>query len=88
MPGPILCQLTPDAIDLGLDATLSPVIELESKIGETGRDERACPSDNHLSVVGTIRLARHDPSGCRSSEKNQVIWPGRTVPSLMLVVPG
>ena len=33
-------ELTPDAIDLGLDAALPPVIELESKIGEFGRGER------------------------------------------------
>ena len=29
-----------DAIDLGLDAALPAVIELESKIGEFGRGER------------------------------------------------
>jgi hypothetical protein len=33
-------ELTPDAIDLGLDATLSPILELESQIGEFGRGER------------------------------------------------
>ena len=33
-------ELTPDAIDLGLDAALPAVIELESKIGESGRGER------------------------------------------------
>jgi hypothetical protein len=33
-------ELTPDAIDLGLDAALPPMIELESKIGEFGRGER------------------------------------------------
>ena len=33
-------ELTPDAIDLGLDAALPPVIELGSKIGEFGRGER------------------------------------------------
>ena len=33
-------ELTPDAIDLGLDAALPAVIELESKIGEFGRGER------------------------------------------------
>jgi hypothetical protein len=33
-------ELTSDAIDLGLDAALPPVIELESKIGEFGRGER------------------------------------------------
>ncbi len=33
-------ELTPDAIDLGLDATLPPVIDLASQIGEFGRGER------------------------------------------------
>jgi hypothetical protein len=33
-------ELSPDAIDLGLDTPLPRVIELESKIGEFGRGER------------------------------------------------
>ena len=33
-------ELTPDAIDLGLDAALPPVLELASQIGEFGRGER------------------------------------------------
>jgi len=33
-------ELTPDAIDLGLNAALPAVLELESKIGEFGRGER------------------------------------------------
>ena len=33
-------ELTPDAIDLGLDAALPPVLELRSQIGEFGRGER------------------------------------------------
>jgi hypothetical protein len=33
-------ELTIDAIELGLDAVLPPVIELESQIGEFGRGER------------------------------------------------
>ena len=33
-------ELTPDAIDLGLDAVLPAVLELESKFGEFGRGER------------------------------------------------
>jgi len=40
-------ELTPDAIDLGLDAALPP-IELRSKIGEFGRGER--------TRAGTIRV--------------------------------
>ena len=34
-------ELTRDAIDLGLDAALPPILELESQIGEFGRGERA-----------------------------------------------
>jgi len=33
-------ELTTDAIDLGLDAALPPILELESQIGEFGRGER------------------------------------------------
>jgi len=33
-------ELAPDAIDLGFDAALPPVLELESEIGESGRGER------------------------------------------------
>jgi hypothetical protein len=33
-------ELTTDAIDLGLDAALPPVIDLERQIGEFGRGER------------------------------------------------
>jgi hypothetical protein len=33
-------ELTPDAIDLGLDAALPPILELGSQIGEFGRGER------------------------------------------------
>jgi hypothetical protein len=33
-------ELTPDAIDLGLDAALPPVMRLEYQIGEFGRGER------------------------------------------------
>ena len=33
-------ELTADAIDLGLDAALPAVLELEGKIGEFGRGER------------------------------------------------
>ena len=37
-------DLTPDAIDLGLDAALPRVLELEGQIGEFGRGERDSPS--------------------------------------------
>ena len=48
-------ELTPDAIDLGLDAALPAVIELESKIGEFGRGERDSPATSDLPI--TMRLA-------------------------------
>jgi hypothetical protein len=35
-----LSSYTPDAIDLGLEAALPPMIELESRIREFGRGER------------------------------------------------
>jgi hypothetical protein len=52
-------ELTADAIDLGLDAGLPPILELESQIGEFGRGERARAYGNE--VIGTIRVARHPP---------------------------
>ncbi len=33
-------ELTPDAMDLGLDAALEPIQDLRSQIGEFGRGER------------------------------------------------
>ena len=48
-------ELTPDALDLGLDAALPPVIDLGSQIGEFGRGERASASHTDLSV-DLIRL--------------------------------
>ena len=49
-------ELTPDAIDLGLDAALPAVIELESKIGEFGRGERSQTSSTDLNVPAAWRL--------------------------------
>ena len=43
-------ELTPDAIDLGLDAALPPTIELESKIGEFGRGERSRANESHSAT--------------------------------------
>jgi hypothetical protein len=37
-------ELTSDAVDLGLDAALPPILELERQIGEFGRGERGSPS--------------------------------------------
>jgi hypothetical protein len=37
-------ELTADAIDLGLDAALPPILTLSSQIGEFGRGERDSPS--------------------------------------------
>jgi hypothetical protein len=39
-------ELTSDAIDLGLDAALPPILQLTSQIGEFGRGERARASAN------------------------------------------
>jgi hypothetical protein len=38
-------ELTPDAIDLGLDAVLPTILEFESQIGEFGRGERTDPTN-------------------------------------------
>jgi DNA invertase Pin-like site-specific DNA recombinase len=43
-------DLTPDAIDLGLDAALPRVLELERQIGEFGRGERASASLTQQSL--------------------------------------
>ena len=44
-------DLTPDAIDLGLDAALPRVLELEGQIGEFGRGER---NSTFMSDAGAI----------------------------------
>jgi hypothetical protein len=43
-------ELTPDAIDLGLDAALPPRMELDYQIGEFGRGERASASLTQQSL--------------------------------------
>ena len=43
-------SLTSDAIDLGLDAALPPIHELEHQIGEFGRGERDSPSETQQTV--------------------------------------
>ncbi len=52
------CELTPDAIDLGLDAALPPVIELQSQIGEFGRGERRCASKSDDRQMVRFVLAK------------------------------
>jgi DNA invertase Pin-like site-specific DNA recombinase len=49
-------DLTPDAIELGLDAALPPVFELRSKIGEFGRGERRQATLRHLNVPASLPL--------------------------------
>jgi hypothetical protein len=44
-------ELTPDAIDLGLDAALPPVLELNRQIDGFGRGERDSPSLTQQSVT-------------------------------------
>jgi hypothetical protein len=41
----MIYELTPDAIELGLNAALPPVYELRASIGEFGRGERIRASD-------------------------------------------
>ncbi len=48
-------ELTPDAIELGLDAALPAVYELRGDFGEFGRGERDSPAINDLPI--TMRLA-------------------------------
>jgi hypothetical protein len=48
-------KLTPDAIELGLDAALPAMFELTGTIGEFGRGERHNPATTDLPI--TMRLA-------------------------------
>jgi hypothetical protein len=59
-------ELTPDAIDLGLDAALPRVMDLTSQIGEFGRGERACTSHTDLRI-DLIRLVPHLAVTARSA---------------------
>jgi hypothetical protein len=43
-------ELTPDAIELGLNAALPPVYELRASIGEFGRGERSQPDTIRVKV--------------------------------------
>ena len=43
-------ELTPDAIDLGLDAPLPATLEVGAEIGEFGRGERVRASKTHVSA--------------------------------------
>ena len=58
-------ELTPDAIELGLDAALPAVFELSGTIAEFGRGERARACEN--DVIGTVRVAQ--PSGGRRARE-------------------
>jgi len=49
-------QLTPDAVELGLDAAMPAVFEVGSKIGEFGRGERRQTSTTDLSVPASLPL--------------------------------
>ncbi len=48
-------ELTPDAIDLGLDVALPARTELDCQIAEFGRGEKDSPATNDLPI--TMRLA-------------------------------
>jgi len=52
-------ELTPDAIDIGLDAALPPILELNRQIGGFGRGERDSPSLTQQSV--TFLLVNRTP---------------------------
>jgi hypothetical protein len=49
----MIYELTPDAIELGLNAALPPVYELRASIGEFGRGERFQDIDFVLIDWGT-----------------------------------
>jgi hypothetical protein len=49
-------ELTPDAIDLGLDATLPAVLDLGHQNGEFGRGERRQATLRHLNVPANLPL--------------------------------
>ncbi len=55
-------ELTPDAIDLGLDAALPPVLGLNRQIGGFGRGERDSPSLTQQSVKFLL-INRTPPRG-------------------------
>ena len=57
-------ELTPDAIDLGLDAALPPILGLASQIGEFGRGERNCAVMSDVST--TIRFVTRESSASQS----------------------
>ena len=60
-------ELTPDAIDLGLNAALPAVLELESKIGEFGRGERNCAVMSDAGAVVRFVRQREAQTGARSA---------------------
>jgi hypothetical protein len=59
-------ELTPDAIDLGLDAALPAHMQLDYQIGEFGRGERDSPSETQRSVP--FLLINRTPPRERSEE--------------------
>ena len=49
-------ELSADAIALGLDAALPPVMELKGKVAEFGRGERRQTTLRHLDVPASLQL--------------------------------
>ena len=49
-------QLTADAIGLGLDAALPPVMEVKGNVAESGRGERRQTTLRHLNVPASLPL--------------------------------
>ena len=52
----MIYELTPDAIELGLDAALPAVFELSCAIAEFGRGERRPTTLRHLNVPASLPL--------------------------------
>ncbi len=66
-------ELTPDAIELGLDAALPAVFELSCTIAEFGRGERACPDkpgrpDLHVKRGEKLGRGSHGHRGRQRGE--------------------
>jgi hypothetical protein len=66
-------ELTPDGIDLGLDAALPTVIDLGHQIGEFGRGERIWGARSHASdcAARLDRQRAHSRRVSRRAERRQ-----------------
>jgi hypothetical protein len=55
-------ELTPEAIELGLDAALPAVMEVGAQIGEFGRGERDSPFVTHVRRRPPLVLVNRTPA--------------------------